>query len=521
MRKIVLSILLLSTPFHLIVFAQEQPDAKQTESLPAILTAKGQKLTLEQAIQLALERNHDLLSTRLEAAMSDSAYRTYDAKYDITLNASAGIQYQKTPPKLYETTNYKDQTTYMASGSVMKTFSTGTTFSAGVTETNSKTNVVAANDKGEFVNVGNQSVYVPVLFATIQQELLKNSFGFSDRAQLRILENTTKAQRNGQIQAISGLITGTLIDVWNVSLKKSARDIADQSVRETKRVRDVVAGNARLGISETYDLNLYNAMLAGSEASFVYADQAYRDAVRKLFRTFNYEVSGDLPELSDLTVLSDVYSEVNIDTAIKTALAKRVDYINAQIALESAKESVSLSTNGSLPSLVVSGTVSSTAAEDSAAKANGKASVLDTPTYQVKVAASYPLENTAQGTALRDSRYKVRQAELNFEKIRLAVKDDVVSNAEQIKVGYTAYQKAKTARQESERYYQSIQANLRMGKISIAVVKNALDSLNSSRQNELNALVQYNIILLQFDLATNELLEKYKVDVDKYIAAAN
>ncbi|HNX58202.1 MAG TPA: TolC family protein, partial [Spirochaetota bacterium] len=350
--------------------------------------------------------------------------------------------------------------------------------------------------------------------------LLKNSFGVSDRAQLRVLDNAARMQRNGQIQMISSLITGTLIDVWNVSLKKSARDIAEQNMNETKRVRNVVAGNARVGISETYDLNLYNAMFAASEANFVTAEQSYRDAVRKLYRTFNYEINGDLPELSDLTVLADTYSEVNVDVSIKTALAKRMDYINAQIALDSAKDDQTLNTSDSLPSLKVSGTVTSTAMEESISKANSKTAALDTPKYQLKVAASYPLQNSASGTKLRDSRYKVRQAELNLEKTKLEVKDDVVSKAEQIKVGYTSYQKAKFARQESERYYQSILSNLRMGKISIAVVKNALDSLNSSRQAELNALVQYNIILLQFDLSTNELLEKYKVDVNKYIADA-
>ncbi len=512
--------LMMSTSFHFALLADDSIDTAKKNEIPEVFASKGGKFTLEQAIRLALERNHDLLSTRLEAAMSDSQTRQYDAKYDIYLNASAGIEYQKTPKAMYGSEGYKNRTAYTAAGSIAKSFSTGTTFSAGVNQTKSDASIVTKDASGKYIDSGTRTSYVPVMFASIEQDLLKNSFGVSDRSQLRVLENASKMQRNGQIQVISSLITGTLVDVWNVSLKKSARDIAEQTMNETKRVRNVVAGNVRLGISETYDLNLYNAMFAGSEATFMSAEQSYHDAVRKLFRTFNYEINGDIPELNDLTVLSDSYSEVNVEAAIKTAFAKRMDFINAQIALESAKDSVTLNTSDSLPSLVVSGTVSSTAVEESLTKANTKASTLDTPTYQLKVAASYPLQNTAKGTQLRDSRYKVRQAELNLERTRLEVKDDVVSKAEQIKVGHTAYQKAKIAREESERYYRSILANLRMGKISIAVVKNALDSLNSSRQTELNALVQYNVLLLQFDLATNELLEKYKVDVDKYIADA-
>jgi hypothetical protein len=48
-------------------------------------------------------------------------------------------------------------------------------------------------------------------------------------------------------------------------------------------------------------------------------------------------------------------------------------------------------------------------------------------------------------------------------------------------------------------------------------VKFALDSLVQARQGELEALVQYNVALLQFDLARNEIFDRYNVDVEKYI----
>jgi len=49
------------------------------------------------------------------------------------------------------------------------------------------------------------------------------------------------------------------------------------------------------------------------------------------------------------------------------------------------------------------------------------------------------------------------------------------------------------------------------------VVKNALDAMIDSRQRELNALVQYNITLLRYDLATNFMFDRYKIDVNAYI----
>jgi outer membrane protein TolC len=509
MRKKLILMMLAAVLSPVALFAQGKQDSSDAAaSDKPEFTLIGQTLTIEQAIKIALERNQDILSARLDAAMSDSASQQYQGKYDFMLKAEGGLRYQEYPAAL-QGQNGKDQTAYDATASIAKMFSTGTTVSAGFTE--------------EYVKTTGGKIpeyYQPVMFASIQQELLKNSFGMSDRSQERVLENAARMQRNAQIQVMSGLVVGTLVDVWDVTLKRSARDIAAQSLKETRRVRDVIAGNVRLGISETYDLNLYNSMVANAESQFAAAEQYYRDSVRTLYRAFNAEINGEVPELSGITILTDTYSEINIEEALKTAYAKRVDYTNSLIALESAKDGLSIAKSDQLPSLTVTGSVSSVAVEETMPTANTKAAGLDTPTYSVRVAATYPLGQTAQKTSARDGRFKVRQAELAIEKVKRAVRDDVIGKSEQIKVMFTAYQKAKTSRQESERYYQSVVGNLRMGKVSVTVVKTALDSLNASRQQELAALVQYNVALLQFDLATNELLEKYNVDINSYIAAA-
>jgi outer membrane protein TolC len=480
---------------------------------------EGKKLTIEQAIQLVLERNQDLLDTRLDATTSDSAFRKFQSRYDVQLGANGGYQFQDYPDALYSKYG-KDATTYDSTISASKVFSTGTTVSAGVTEQYVNTSVTPIPPGNNRWAGGYPDSYNPSMFVKIQQEILKNSFGYSERAQEKILNSSAKIQKNSVSARISSLVAGALTDIWTVSLKKVARDNAEVSLRETKRVRDVIAANARLGISETYDLNFWNAQYAVAEAKSASADQAYRDSVRKLFRTLNYEVTGDLPDMGDISVLSDTYSDVDIEASLKTAYAKRADYLNAKITLDSAKTQLDIYKNDALPSLTLSGSYSSLSVEQTMGKAHSKAASLDTPVYGARFTLTYPLGDSTQATNERDSKINVRQTELRLEKSRIEVKDDVVSKAEAIKVGYLSYQKARTARQESERYYQSILANLRMGKISVAVVKTALDAYYDSRQREVEALVQYNIFLMQFDLSTNLLLEKYNVDLNKYLAEA-
>jgi outer membrane protein TolC len=512
MKKILVLFISISLSGALLAQEVKKDEAAKSESKKdvPVFAEKGQKLTVPQIVKLALERNSDLLSARLDATTSDSAYQKFQSKYDIYFGADGGIRYQDYPELNWGKYGKYDND-YDVGASIRKMFSSGTAVTASVREE-------------YFVNKNVSDVvaktYRPVMFLQLQQELLKNSFGYSERQTQSMLENQSRMQKNYVISRITGLVAGAMVDVWDVSLKKVARDNAELSLRETRRVRDVTANNVRLGISETYDLNFYNAMLSAFESRFTLAEQMYKDSVRKLYRTLNYEFDGDVPDIGDVSVLSDTMVEVNIEESLKIAFQKRVDYNNAAIAKDAAQSQLSVARNDLLPSFTVSGSVSSSAIETSAGTANGKATALDTPAYSARFAMTYPLGDSNQAANERDARAKLKQSELDLEKTRKLIRDDVISKAEMIKVSFTSFQRARASRLEYDRYYQGILANLRMGKTSSAVVKNALDAYNDSRQREQEALVQYNVALMQYDIAINMLLEKYSVDVEKYIAEA-
>jgi len=73
------------------------------------------------------------------------------------------------------------------------------------------------------------------------------------------------------------------------------------------------------------------------------------------------------------------------------------------------------------------------------------------------------------------------------------------------------------ARKKSESYYQGMMQDLRLGRLNSAIVKNGLGALVQSREGELQALVGYNVSLLEYDVVRNILFEKYNIDVEKYI----
>jgi hypothetical protein len=86
-----------------------------------------------------------------------------------------------------------------------------------------------------------------------------------------------------------------------------------------------------------------------------------------------------------------------------------------------------------------------------------------------------------------------------------------------VRLTYEIFQTSRTARKESEAFYNRMLARTRTGKLNFQLVGQALEGMVASRQKELESLVNYNISLLQFDLAKNEIFERYGVDVEKIL----
>ncbi len=473
----------------------------------------GNRVSLGGAIHMVLERNKDTLTGTYDAAMVDTMYKKFLRKYALNIDLEGGYKYQKFPESL-QMMSGEEQRSWDVSAALSKYFSSGTFVSAGIMHTYSKTEYIPINLMGNQITFGDPEYNRPVLFVSIQQELLKNSFGYNERRQKEILKNTAKMQREALVFQLAGLVVQTVIDYWSVLVGNSGLENARLQLRETKRVRNITAQNVRLGLGESYDLNYYNTLVATSEGRVAQAEQEYRDTLRRLLRTLNLESN---LELTGTAVLSNKLPVINVEKSIETAYSKRADYKGAQLMLDSARRELELYKNEDLPSVMAilkANTMGQRKEQSDAYEDAGKNKY---PSWEARLKVSYPLDNTEQKANKRNARYKLEQAKLQFDKYQRLVKDEVVSSVERIKTDYELYQKAREARVQAELYYRKILVNMRRGRVTNAVVKNALDAMIDSRQRELNALVQYNITLLRYDLATNFMFDRYKIDVNAYI----
>jgi len=471
---------------------------------PAIIIGEY-KVTISEAIKTAIEKNRDLLSGAYDLAMTDSDYKRYLAKYSTIFQAEGGITTVKNP-ELYWADYPKTQKSTDISASLAKNFETGTTLSAGYSQ---------SIFRNKWANPAYpKNVYQPQFFASIQQELMKNSFGYTDRREQKMLKNAKKIGDNQIKYGLSVIVVGVIADYWDLVVKKIHMNNSNLMLRETKRVRNIVAGNVRLGLSEKFMLNYWNALVSSSEASLASAQQNYRDALRKFLQDINMD-----PEttLEGKAILSDKFVIINQEEALKTAFAKRVDYNNALLQLENAKYQFEIYRNHALPSLKGSVTASTGDYVDDFDESYQNTMSLKYPRVDARVTFTYPLNDTNQKTNERNAQWQLKQQELQVNKYKRIVKDEIKSRTEQISTNYKLYKKAQQGRYQAQAYYTRLLRSLRRGRFTASDVRDGLDGLINSREAELQTLVLYNISLLQFKVSKNVLFEDFGIDVNKYI----
>jgi outer membrane protein TolC len=447
------------------------------------LMLNGKAITIRDVIKIVLDNNISAKALMYEAVMSDSSYRKFQDKFKLNVNAE-GAYYGDLSGKAYLSKNFRTGT-YIEAGAINGYYAEQSVF----------------NSLGKHADDNENSVYG---FITIKQELLNNAFGYTDREQTDILKTSADISMAGVMDRMSELISAAIYECWNLSIKQSTVKNAGTQLDSVKQVRDIIARNLEYGLSESYDLNQYNAAVASAESSYFSAEYEYKKALRSLLRVMNMKGENTL---EGGISIEEGDREPDEAKSITKAYEKRNDYKNALADLENAKKTVRMYGNASWPSLTASYT-----AETEEFK--------NKPDWGAELALNIPIGDSENSVNLRNAELELKEASDKLDLKKTEVRDDIIDSIDGIKATKYTLDKMKKASSETGLYYSRMFTKFKQGKINAATLKVGLDNLLTARQEELNAYISYNMALLQYDIAVNELFENNGIDIKKYIENA-
>lgn len=483
------------------------------------------RLTLEQAIQLALSNN---TSIRMDALTYDiarfnilSAYAPFDPFFNSNFNASRSTAPQSTQLAGAQTLSALNQSLSM---NYSQAFQTGTSFNIGMSNSRSATN--------SSFNTFNPS-YSSLLNFSVTQPLLRNRGLFPNRAPILIARRNLAQSRDNFMAQVSNIIQQVVGQYWNVVSARESLVVLRKSVDQAQVSYDHDKRSLELGALAPFDIFRSESQLASRKVSVIQQEYALKQAEDQLRQLIGADLDPTTTTVDmDLTQTVDPGSDLlslDIAQAIERAHAKRPELEQQREQLAVDDMNIRLAHNQMQPTLNLTGSyaanglggnqLDTTVTPPIVLVPGGLGNALSQvgqfqfPTYGFSLSLSLPIRNRAAeatlGTSQANKRRDIYSERLQIENIELEARN-AIHGLEQAKLSMAA---AKISRDLSQKNLDAEQRKYDLGAETIFFVLDAQNQLASAELTLVNAEIGYQVALAAVDHATGELIEKHHVQI--------
>jgi len=467
--------------------------------------ASVRDLTLEEAIQIALENNLDLKVARMTPQLQDYALRSIDASFKPVLAGSINQTHSSTPNT---DANQVVATTINNSQSYQTTYSQnlrfwGASYNANFTSSRASNNV-PTQLRNPNLSASTRIQYSQPLLANFKIDATRNSIRTTQIARQtaditlqQTIENT-KASVRTAYWALKQAIEA--IEIQRRSLELAQRQYEDNKTKveigtmapiDTVQNESTIAGleqavlNARINWT-TAELTIKRLLVKGTD------DPLYQQTLNP----------SDLPGNLDQV-------PVDLPKAIQTAIDQRTDLAISRKNIESSQFTLDLRKNAILPSLNLTGSyqlqgqggntytfnrttlIRSLVAPGGYGDALSSISGFDQPTWIVSANFTYPLGMMSAKASLAQAQIQLEQSRANLKAQELTVSTDVTNAGLAVQNAYLQLQAARKSREAAEKTADATQTRFDNGLATVFEVSQNFNTLTASRLSELNAVIRY------------------------------
>lgn len=449
MKRGILVLLILGLP--LFVQAQTQPDSGT--------------ITLEEAIEIALQNNYELKVAENNYELSRDQVRSEKADYLPSLNANMS-----------------------GNRSIGRTFSQD--IGEIVTETTNSFNSRLSAD-------------VPIFS------------GFENLHSLRSSQFDEESSEESLQRTRENIIFNTASNYLQFILDKQILEIDRENLAASQKTLEQVQAQVEVGSRPKVDLYNQEATVASNELAVVNSENALQSSRLQLIQTLQIDPRKEYefatPEIDEKSVITNEYS---LDRLVSVALENRSDLKSEEYNIESLKHQLSASKGSLLPSLSLSGSITSRYSD-------GIPASFQDQFYDQNINRSIGLSlnipifgNLNTRTSVQSQRINYKNALLNLQNTEL----QVVQEVNQAYNDYQSYVKQLESSQKSleaaERSYEMQQERYNVGAGTLIELSDANAQYVEAQGNRAQAV--FRVIFQQqlLDYYIGRLNEKIELAID-------
>jgi outer membrane protein len=485
-----------------------------TASAQTAVNAPGTlRLTVDDAVRLALENNPDLKADRLDPQISDTRVAIAAGAFKPTFNTSLQRNNQLQPPAgfLIPAPTSNDVVTSNAGVSQRLPWF-GTSYSVAWSATHT--------DSNSFLNSYNPLLQSG-LSVSVSQPLVRDLFTDSARQQLA----TSRINRDIADTRLRESLVRTTANVktayWNLVSAKANLDARRKALDLAQELARVNRARVEVGQSPPIDLVSAQAEVAVDEEQLIIAETTIKEAEDRL-RLLVLDTS----QRDSWTIGIEAIDSPpvglpipDVDQAVTSALHDRADLARARKDIEASQTSLTFAGNQRLPDIRLNASYQASGLGGTQVLRTGTfpgtitgsgeitpfGSVLsqllgrDYPTWTVGVSVSYPIGQSTEEANYARARLENTQAQERLRSAEAKVIQQVRDAGWKIDMNARRIETARAARALAEQRLDAEQKRLDVGLSTNFLVIQAQRDLAQAKTNELSAVLAYDLALVDFD----------------------
>jgi outer membrane protein len=472
---------------------------------PIVEGSKLIELTLEQAYQIALDRNLELKSARMNPQSVD--YQLQSARAQFLPQFSGSYSYQDSLQAsnnvLEGVANITNISQSFNGGMSQNLRWFGSSMSAQFSNGRQSTNDITRRLNPSYSSGLNLSFNMP---------LLANFRMDGNRNNLRTLAITRQVEDIRLLQTIEATKNSVRTSYWNLRSAIEQIEINRKALEIAKKTYDDSLLKVEIGTMAPIETTQFDVALANSEQGYLQAQISWRTAELNFKRLL---VSGTDDELYTMTINpvdkpSLSVQSVDIQAAVTRALAERTDIVIARRQIDSSRLSLEVTKGQLMPNLQfsagyrVSGQ-GGTEKTSSGIIPGGYMDALravygfDLPTWSLGFNFSYPLGMRAAKANYARAVLSLDQSLANIKAQELTLSTQVINAGLNVENTYKLYQASIKTREAAERNAAAAQVRFDNGMLTNFEVVTIQNQLTTARLGELSRLLNYINAIAEFE----------------------
>ncbi len=510
---------------------QGDSSARQLAGAPIGDNRPVVRLTLEEAVKFALDRNLDISVQRLNPEINDIAIASISSVYHPALTSTIS------DAKNVNTPTSQLQLSTGGAGVEQQTLAYNGGIAQSVKWGGGSYQVTLNNSRG--TTTSNNALFIPQFQSTwsgiYTQPLLRNFRIDSTRQQLAV----TKINRDISDVQLRATITNTLSNVrnayWDYVYAVQAVEVAQKSLDLASKLVQDNQTRVEVGTMAPIDVVQAQSEQATRRQALVTAQSTRRTAELALKRLIvsgtqdpNWNAQIDPTDRPDFRV-----EPVDLEAAVRRALSERTDLeianknilsndVTLKFLQDQMRPQADFQATYGLAGIGGTNFVRNNAVLGSQITQINPGGLGDAfsslfrnqfPRWTVAVNISYPLGVSSQEASVARARVQLTQVQAQMKQIELQVATDVTNAAIQAQNTAEAVQASQAARELSQKKLEAEQSKFEVGMSTNYFVVQAQRDLSDAQNSELRAILNYRKSLVELERLQQTTLSNLNVTV--------